>query len=140
MLGAMGFAEDRAKYALSQTGNDLERAAEWLFSHEGEDIPQQEASGSGNAAAAAPAATTQAVDALASATSSTYTLVGFLSHMGTSTSGGHYVAHIRKTPQGTLAGPETPDARWYIYNDAKVAISQDPPLDLGYVYLYKRDE
>lgn len=55
-----------------------------------------------------------------------YKLVAFISHMGTSTQVGHYVCHILK------------DDRWVIFNDSKVAISQNPPKDLGYLYLYKR--
>lgn len=33
MLGAMGFNAPQAKKALKETGGDLERAVEWLFSH-----------------------------------------------------------------------------------------------------------
>lgn len=46
--------------------------------------------------------------------------------MGTSIFVGHYVCHIKK------------DGEWIIYNDNKVSKSVDPPLDLGYIYLYKR--
>ena len=57
-----------------------------------------------------------------------YQLVGFISHMGTSTMRGHYVCHIKK------------DGRWVIFNDNKVAESVAPPKNLGYLYLYKREE
>lgn len=57
-----------------------------------------------------------------------YSLVGFVSHMGSNTACGHYVAHIRK------------DGRWVIFNDEKVAESEHPPRDLGYMYLFKRDD
>jgi len=33
MLGAMGFGAPQAKKALKETGGDVERAVEWLFSH-----------------------------------------------------------------------------------------------------------
>lgn len=46
--------------------------------------------------------------------------------MGTSTMCGHYVCHIKK------------DNNWVIFNDNKVAISQNLPKDMGYLYLYKR--
>ena len=46
--------------------------------------------------------------------------------MGSNTMCGHYVAHIKK------------EGRWAIYNDRKVAVSERPPLELGYMYLYKR--
>jgi uncharacterized UBP type Zn finger protein len=28
--------------------------------------------------------------------------------------------------------------RWVLFNDDKVAESEQPPLDLGYVYIFKR--
>lgn len=55
-----------------------------------------------------------------------YQLVAFISHMGTSTMVGHYVCHILR------------EGRWVIYNDEKVALSEHPPKELGYLYLYKR--
>lgn len=55
-----------------------------------------------------------------------YQLKAFISHMGTSTACGHYVCHIKK------------DERWYIYNDNKVAQSENPPKELGYLYFYER--
>lgn len=45
--------------------------------------------------------------------------------MGTSSQVGHYVCHIRHND------------KWVIYNDGKVAISQNPPKELGYLYLYE---
>lgn len=57
---------------------------------------------------------------------SEYRLVAFISHMGTATMVGHYVAHILK------------DGHWVIFNDSKVALSENPPKDLGYLYLYER--
>ena len=55
-----------------------------------------------------------------------YKLMAFISHMGTSSLVGHYVCHIIK------------DGRWVIFNDEKVAVSEHPPKDLAYLYLYKR--
>nr|CAH0100329.1 unnamed protein product [Daphnia galeata] len=55
-----------------------------------------------------------------------YELAAFISHMGTSTSVGHYVCHIKR------------DGRWVIFNDEKVAVSENPPFELGYLYLYRR--
>ena len=47
--------------------------------------------------------------------------------MGANTQCGHYVAHIKKA-----------DGQWALFNDAKVALSEDPPKDMGYLYFYKR--
>lgn len=55
-----------------------------------------------------------------------YKLVAFISHMGSSSQVGHYVCHILKND------------KWVIFNDSKVAISQNPPKELGYLYLYQR--
>lgn len=33
---------------------------------------------------------------------------------------------------------ELQDSKWYLFNDEKVAISQNPPKLLAYVYLYER--
>lgn len=46
--------------------------------------------------------------------------------MGNSSMVGHYVCHIKK------------EGRWVIFNDEKVAVSQNPPIDLGYLYIYER--
>ena len=62
-----------------------------------------------------------------------YKLVAFVSHMGTSTMCGHYVCHILKEQEGG-------GARWVIYNDNKVAVSEAPPKQLGYLYLYQRQQ
>ncbi|CAH2053201.1 unnamed protein product, partial [Thlaspi arvense] len=55
-----------------------------------------------------------------------YKLFGIVSHMGTSTHCGHYVAHILK------------EGRWVIFNDSKVGVSTDPPKDMGYLYFFQR--
>lgn len=55
-----------------------------------------------------------------------YKLIAFISHMGSSSMVGHYVCHIKK------------EGRWVIFNDEKVAVSQNPPIDLGYLYVYER--
>ena len=57
---------------------------------------------------------------------SEYKLFAFISHMGTSTMVGHYVCHILK------------EGRWVIFNDEKVALSENPPMDLAYLYIYMR--
>jgi len=46
--------------------------------------------------------------------------------MGNSTDVGHYVCHIKK------------EDGWVIYNDEKVAKSQNPPRNLAYMYLYEQ--
>ncbi|XP_076762013.1 ubiquitin specific protease 5 [Xylocopa sonorina] len=112
MVMGMGFTKEQAIKALKATDNNLERAADWIFCHhaevdaiEVEEIHPEEVLTDGG---------------------HQYKLVGFISHMGTSTMVGHYVCHLLK------------DDRWVIYNDDKVALSENPPKELGYIYLYQR--
>ncbi|XP_068142041.1 ubiquitin carboxyl-terminal hydrolase 5 [Drosophila tropicalis] len=125
MLMSMGFDERQAVAALKATDGNVERATDWIFSHaDSIDEPQQQT---------IAVQTTEASTSTTTATnyrdgSGKYRLVAFISHMGTSAQVGHYVCHIRK------------DGEWVIFNDTKVAKSQNPPKDLGYLYLYMREE
>jgi ubiquitin carboxyl-terminal hydrolase 5/13 len=106
---SMGFTQGQAVKALKATDNNVERAMDWIFSHQDEldnvtsPAPPEFRDGDGK-----------------------YKLVAFISHMGTSTMVGHYVVHILK------------DGHWVIFNDNKVSLSEHPPKDLGYMYLYER--
>lgn len=116
MLEGMGFSGEKAKSALAACGNNVERAVDWLFSRMDDDTapPVQEE---------APAPADDTADHKGN-----YELVGFISHMGKNTGCGHYVCHIKK------------NGRWTIFNDEKVAVSEKPPKELGYMYLYRRLE
>lgn len=139
MLCDMGFERPHAIKALKATDGNLERAAEWIFSHPAdEDVGMAAESGAASGGAGANAGAAAAVaDANVNAPSK-YQLVGFISHMGSSTASGHYVCHIRKTPDGQMDKRDGSGGRWYIFNDSHVAESEDPPLDMGYIYVYKR--
>ncbi|GJP68268.1 hypothetical protein CLOP_g25002 [Closterium sp. NIES-67] len=136
-LMSFGFSDTAARNALTATGGDVERAADWILNNpaEAEAPPAAAAAAaaaptpmdvqpSGDAAAAAPVDLTSKV----SDGPGTYELFAFVSHMGANTQCGHYVAHIRKGPEG----------KWVLFNDAKVAISEDPPKDMGYLYFFRR--
>jgi len=111
LIVSMGFTPAQAERALRETGNDVQRAADWIFSHQGE-----------LEAEPAPAADHYRDGR------GLYRLQAFVSHMGGSTQVGHYVCHVRK------------DGRWCIFNDEKVAESQEPPRELAYLYMYRRVE
>jgi len=120
MLTSMGFTDKQAAKALRNTDNNLERAADWLFNHpddDGSDDPS-------------PAAVTS--DSPGSFPEDTadgrYELHAIISHIGRNTDCGHYVSHIKK------------DGRWIFFNDDKVAESTNPPIDCGFMYLYKRTD
>jgi len=112
MLQAMGFTAKQARKALSKTDDNLERAADWVFSHAAE-LDEEDAAPV-SAASDLPDGAGQ------------YELAAFISHMGTSTACGHYVCHIKSGDN------------WLLYNDEKVAISEEPPRQMAYMYLYKR--
>lgn len=123
---SFGFSRAQAMKALDATDNNLERAADWIFTHPDELMDTNEA------APVAAAPTAVAAQAAASNNlkdgNGVYKLIGFVSHMGTNANVGHYVAHILK------------EGKWVIYNDENVALSENPPKDLAYLYLYKRVE
>lgn len=123
-LCAMGFTPAQAEVALYESDLDIERAAEWLFSHM-DDLDG--ACHSSNAFKSKQPPKPSSSGSKSKSRSSQYELVGIVSHMGEHTACGHYVCHIRKS-----------DGKWVIYNDEKVAISQNPPLELGYLYLYRQ--
>jgi ubiquitin carboxyl-terminal hydrolase 5/13 len=126
MLASMGFSRDQSIKALRATDNNVERAADWIFSHIEElsaASPMEVETPAGQPAAAQPSA---AESADVSDGPGRYKLFAFITHVGTSTMSGHYVCHILK------------DGRWINYDDQKVAVSQDTPRDLGYIYFFRR--
>jgi len=131
MLEAMGFTARQSQAALSATEGELERAADWLFNHAGAgleaavDAALGESTPTGSPDESASEITSG--EALGDGPAQ-YILVGIVSHMGPNTASGHYVCHLHNGPRG----------QWTIYNDRKVAISEDPPLNLGYMYMYRR--
>eukprot|EP00172_Hildenbrandia_rubra_P000119 Plantae.Rhodophyta-Hildenbrandia_rubra.ctg10527.p1 GENE.Plantae.Rhodophyta-Hildenbrandia_rubra.ctg10527~~Plantae.Rhodophyta-Hildenbrandia_rubra.ctg10527.p1 ORF type:complete len:392 (-),score=73.26 Plantae.Rhodophyta-Hildenbrandia_rubra.ctg10527:2425-3429(-) len=127
-LEGMGFPKAHAIAALKECNGDVARATDWLFSNSGniEEVIKKQAetekASSTSATGDAGHDEEHSLDGIGK-----YTLVGFASHMGKNTGCGHYVAHIKK------------EGRFVLFNDEKVAISQAPPNNLGYLYVYKRD-
>ena len=107
---------------------------EWLLSHMGDAdfhtpyvVEEEEAAPSASASAAVTRDDGPGI----------YELVGFVSHVGANTACGHYVCHARRTESPPVAGASTLGP-WLLFNDEKVALSQETPVDRGYVYLYRR--
>lgn len=129
MLAGMGFSDAHARGALKACGDgNMERAVEWLFSH-ADDLDAAVAAlddpaAGGGAAGGGGAAAREYEDGVGE-----YTLLGFVSHVGRHTETGHYVCHKRGA-----------DGSWVIFDDQRVALSESPPLDLGYLYLYRRND
>eukprot|EP00128_Syssomonas_multiformis_P018987 Colp12_sorted_trinity150504_noHs@9584 len=118
MLADMGFTSMHAERALKETGGNVERAVEWLFSHPdlgdamAEDTPAE------------PADNETAGDTR----SPVYDLFALITHKGTSVHCGHYVAHVKV------------NGEWVLFNDAKVAFAPKPPKGGAYIYLYRKRE
>ena len=83
----MGFTPAQARHALKETGQDVERAVDWLFNHPDEPIvdPAEEA----------PAAEEDEKEEKESG-DPLYELFGVVQHRGTSIGSGHYVAYLKR--------------------------------------------
>lgn len=116
------FTMDQVKAALMETNGAPDRAADWLFSHM-DNLDGAIAALQDKKAAADAASNIELDDGPGK-----YKMVGMVSHIGKNTGSGHYVAHIKR------------DGKWVIFNDEKVALSENPPLPHAYLYLYERLE
>ncbi|XP_058209961.1 ubiquitin carboxyl-terminal hydrolase 14-like isoform X2 [Rhododendron vialii] len=116
-LVSFGFQEDVARKALKASGGDIEKATDWIFN------PTNVSSSSDMDVSSS---TTSIADSPLPDGGGAYRLMGIVSHIGTSTHCGHYVAHINK------------DGQWVIFNDEKVGVSKNPPKDMGYLYVFER--
>ncbi|EEF36623.1 Ubiquitin carboxyl-terminal hydrolase, putative [Ricinus communis] len=118
-LISFGFQEEIARKALKASDGDIEKATDWIFNN-------PDASASSDMDATTPSTTSTADDTVLPDGGGRYKLFGIVSHMGTSTQCGHYVAHILK------------GGKWVIFNDDKVGVSVNPPKDMGYLYFFER--
>eukprot|EP00850_Spirogloea_muscicola_P004468 SM000019S05012 [mRNA] locus=s19:437352:442456:- [translate_table: standard] len=123
VLLSLGFSSAVAKHALQTMEGDVERAAEWIFGHpeEASQLDLQLESSKDSPLTRPAASHGDLPDG-----PGRYRLLAFISHMGTSTQCGHYVCHVRK------------EDKWVLFNDSKVAVSSDPPKDMGYLYFFTR--
>jgi len=136
MLVSMGYTEDQTKAALIATDQDIERAADWLFSHVDDldyAVAQILASkididDNNNSSSNKGGQVKTEFQPVEDHSEGRYTLMAIISHIGKSTDHGHYVCHIKK------------DADWILYNDEKVGKCSKAPIEYGFMYLYKRDD
>ena len=128
-LESMGFSSAASRTALRVSGNNnsVEAACEWLFANMDDideacakaerELEEKEKRSGEDASIIAD----EIIDGKGE-----YELFGVVSHMGANTGCGHYVAHVKKGNQ------------WILFNDQKVAVSENPPLGLGYLYFFRR--
>jgi ubiquitin carboxyl-terminal hydrolase 5/13 len=126
-IKSWGFNRHQAIKALEATDNNLERAADWIFSHADEiaNLSDEQPAASTSGATRATTSSRQDNRNEYRDGNGIYNLVAFISHMGTNANVGHYVCHILKN-------------KWVIYNDENVAFSENPPKELAYLYVYNR--
>ena len=122
------FTIDQVRAALKETSGAADRAADWLFSHM-DDLDGAIAKLQGNEAASGSAAAVETKLELEDGEGK-YEMVGMISHIGKNTGSGHYVAHVKRKETG----------KWVIYNDEKVALSENPPIQHAYLYLFQRSD
>lgn len=123
MLESMGFGGPPAIKALKETGGDVERAIEWLFSHpddNGEDASEE----TGASKSDSPVGSSELP--------ANFQLQSIVCHKGTSIHAGHYVAFIRKKLDG--------ETSWVLFNDEKVVkvVDVEEMKKFAYVYFFKR--
>lgn len=128
-LGNMGFAAPLARQALKETGGDMERAVDWLFSHPDAPGDFGEDETPVDTTEAAPAATVED-----NTRDAKFSLNSIVCHKGASIHAGHYVAFIKKPlPEGGEG--------WVLFNDEKVALGGDVEemKKFAYIYFFRRD-
>ncbi|KAI9725526.1 MAG: hypothetical protein M1828_003014 [Chrysothrix sp. TS-e1954] len=127
-LQAMGFSAPQARQALKETGGDMERAVDWLFSH-------PDAQGDFNEDTGATAEPIAEKPLMGSAElPAKFQLQSIVCHKGSSIHAGHYVAFIRKYI------PDTDSHGWVLFNDEKVAKAADVDemKKFAYIYFFRR--
>lgn len=118
------FTMDQVRAALKETSGAADRAADWLFSHMDDldgaiaALDSKQASASSGAAPSVPLEDG----------SGQFVMIGMISHIGKHTGSGHYVAHLKRGD------------KWVIFNDEKVALSESPPFQHAYMYLFQRKD
>ncbi|KAH8704692.1 putative ubiquitin C-terminal hydrolase [Talaromyces proteolyticus] len=128
-LGEMGIEPERAAVALSETGGDVNRALDWVFSHPDDwDVDVQNSQNKNG-----KESSTQETPGSALLPAK-YRLQSLVCHKGASLHAGHYVAFIRKQI------PNTGQTSWVLFNDEKVveADNVDEMKQFAYVYIFSR--
>ncbi|PGH13794.1 hypothetical protein AJ80_06182 [Polytolypa hystricis UAMH7299] len=127
-LGDMGIEHARARKALRETGGDVMRAIDWVFSHPDDMGISDE-----------PTPSNQDTNSTGSVPGSRelpapFQLQSIICHKGASVHTGHYVAFIRKQVPGST------EPHWVLFNDEKVVEAADAEemKQFAYVYFFSR--
>ena len=126
MLANYGLSEVASRCALIATKGNLERAADWAFSHEGQDPEAALVAVNGGSVGGGAPSTSTTCPGIGDAGQGKYELFATVSHIGRNLDHGHYVCHVKK------------DDRWVLFDDDRVALSTVPPLDRAYMYFFRK--
>ena len=133
-LGAMGITTPQARKALKETGGDVNRALDWVFSHPDDpgDFGDDDQATPAQGASSAVGAQEKAIAGSASLPA-TFQLASIVCHKGASIHTGHYVAFIRKQIPGE-------GMQWVLYNDEKVVrpVDVEEMKKFAYIYFFER--
>ena len=132
-LGNMGFSAPQARQALKETGGDMERAVDWLFSHPDAQGDFGENDGAATASSDEPAKANAAKDI----GPAKFVLSSIVCHKGASIHAGHYVAFVKKR----LPEKEDGGEGWVLFNDEKVALggNVEEMKKFAYIYFFRRE-
>ncbi|KAG5293569.1 ubiquitin carboxyl-terminal hydrolase [Histoplasma capsulatum G186AR] len=122
-LNEMGIDVAKARMALRETGGDVMRAVEWVFSHPDDTGALEDSSGD------MPSGNTREPPGFKELPAE-FQLQSIICHKGASVHAGHYVAFVRKL----LPGSETP--QWVLFNDEKVVEASDVEEMKQFAYVY----
>lgn len=124
-LAVYGFTELQCRCALKATKGDLQRAMDWVFAHEGEDLEAAAAAAVGGGGGGG-AGGKEGAPEIGAAGEGKYRLMAQVSHLGPNMDHGHYVCHVKKGD------------KWALFDDDRVAHSPTPPNDKVYMCLYEK--
>ncbi|PFH34670.1 hypothetical protein BESB_067030 [Besnoitia besnoiti] len=147
MICGMGFTVEQAKAGLLAVGSGGDvcgRAADWLLNHmddlesavrtvlaeaEQKNAKQEEdAEEEDSEPLDALSPFERARRGLDDNPQGRYKLHAFITHMGKNANSGHYVCHVKR------------GGKLVLFNDEKVAEAVEPPVDLGYIYVFRRSD
>ena len=133
-LGAMGIAAPQARKALRETGGDVNRALDWVFSHPEDpgDIGEEPTPAADASASTAAAGSSEKAVAGSAALPAHFRLASIVCHKGASIHAGHYVAFVRRE----IPGDEAAGRQWVLFNDEKVVKGADADEMKKFAYVY----
>ena len=116
---SMGLTDKISRRALKNCDMNIERAIDWAFSHMDDPDSDEEMKGGQED-------DPNKDDIYLCKKPPVYELQSFITHLGASVHAGHYVCHVFK------------GGKWVYFNDAKVALTDDPPIGKGYMYFFTK--